>query len=134
MVASIKDVEEGSIVTFRSKNATDLVQWQGVLEATGTYRSIRDRFNPAAYNAGVRQVDSAVPQDVTLLTYFMITINNNSEQSAMMVFADEWIVPGTLNIINMSKQVKITVDDPKDNPQAILSLLASAGYKTKLSQ
>lgn len=131
-VSSIKNVEEGALISFRSKRATDTVTWKGTLESVGTYRSIKDRMNPSSYNEGVRQVDPSVPSDVTLLTYFLITVDNDATTPTMQVFADEWIVPGSLYVISPGSQVTVVVDDPKQDPTAIVSLLASAGYSSKI--
>ena len=129
---SIKNVAEGSVVSFRSKNPNDTVIWQGTLESIGTYRSIRGYTNPTSYNEAVRQNDPTVPSDITSLTYFLITVDNNAELPIMQVFADEWITPGSLNKVSLGTQVTLQVEDPLNHPQTILSLLASAGYACKI--
>jgi hypothetical protein len=130
--SSIRDITEGQVISFRSKNVNDPVFWQGTLELIGTYRAIQDRINPAAYNEAVRQSDPTVPSDLSLLTYFVITVDNSSTSPTMQVFAQEWITPGSLNVIALGNQVKLLVDDPNNNTQTILSLLASAGYFCKV--
>lgn len=132
-VLIVKDLEEGSMITFRSKNANDTVLWKGTLEmCAGTYRAIRSYMNPAAYNEAVRQSDPSVPSDVSLLTYFLITVDNDADQPTMQVFAQEWIEPGSLAVINLGNKVTLRVDDPHNDVQQILSLLASAGYSAKI--
>ena len=131
-LTSIKQATEGSIVSFRSKNPNDLVVWQGTLESIGTYRSIRSYTNPASYNEAVRQSDPTVSSDITDLTYFLITVDNQAEQPTMMVFADEWITPGSLNNGSLGNQIIVRIDDPLNNPQTILSILANAGYACKI--
>lgn len=131
-MTSVKDIDEGSMITFRSKNPNDTVLWKGTLESVGTYRSVRAYGNPDAYNKAVRQVDTSVSADLTDLTFFLITVDNNSTDPVMRVFADEWIESGSLNIIDLGNKVKIQVDDPNSNPQQILSILANAGYACKI--
>lgn len=131
-LTSVKDVDAGSLISFRSKNANDLVVWQGTLEAIGTYRLIRDYGDPRPYNEAVRQTDSAVPSDVTLLTYFLITVDNAANQPVKQIFADEWIQSGSLVQVNLGNYVTLRVQDPFNNTQNILSILANAGYSSKV--
>ena len=131
-LTSIKFATDGSNISFRSKNPNDTVVWKGVLESRGTYRSILGLENPAPYNQAVRQSDPSVPSDETLLSYFTITVDNDSSIPVTKVFADEWIQPGSLNEIALGNKVTLQVDDPLNNTQAILSLLASAGYACKV--
>ena len=131
-IASIKDVEVGSIVTFRSKNANDTVVWKGTLEAIGNIRMARAYRDPRAYNEAVRQSDSGVPSDITLLTYFLITVDNDATVPTAQIFADEWITSGSLAVVTAGNKVTIEVSDPLNSPNQILSLLASAGYAAKL--
>ena len=132
MPTTVKEIEEGATITFRSKNPADLVVWRGTLESVGTYRSIRSHFNPAAYNEAVRQVDPSVPSDITTLTYFMVTVDNDATEPTMLVFAQEWIPSGSLAVLNLGNKVKIEVTDPLNDTQRILSILANAGYATKI--
>jgi hypothetical protein len=131
-LVSIKQIIEGSVVSFRSKNASDPTIYQGTLESIGTYRSIRSHRDPRSYNEAVRQSDPLVPSDITALTYFLITVDNASEKELMVAFADEWIAPGSLNQVSLGSQITVLIEDPKNNPQSILSLLASAGYGAKI--
>jgi hypothetical protein len=131
-IASIKDVPEGSTITFRSINPNDSVTWIGTLEAIGTYRSIRAYMDPTSYNEACRQVSSSISSDVTTLLYFLITVDNNASTPTIQAFAQEWIVPGSLNIVSLGNQVTITIDDPNNSPQTILSILANAGYACKI--
>lgn len=131
-LTSIKQVDPGTLISFRSKNANDLVVWQGTLEAVGTYRLIRDYANPSAYNEAVRQTDPSVPSDVTLLTYFLITVDNAANQPIKQIFADEWIQAGSLVQVNLGNFVTLQIQDPFSNVQTILSVLANAGYASKI--
>jgi hypothetical protein len=125
---TINDVTPGSTISFRSKNANDLVSWVGTLLFIGVYQAILPYGNPAAYNAAVRQADPTVPTDVTTLTYFLVKVDNGATTPTLQLFAQEWIAPGSLVQTDLGNAVKILVQDPAVNTQAILSLLASAGY------
>lgn len=130
---SVDDVDSGSIITFRSKNANDTVIWRGTLEMkSGTYKAIRGYGNPSSYNQAVRQSDPTVPSDETLLHYFLITVDNNADNATTVVFAEEWIEAGSLAVINPGNKVTLVVDDPNSNPTLIQSILANAGYTSRL--
>ncbi len=132
-MTTIKDIEPGSTITFKSKNATDLVTWRGTLESSGTYRSIKGYMSdPRAYNEAARQTDPSIPSDITELHYFLITVDNNATSPQIVVFAEEWILPGSLVKIDLAKQVTLKIDDPLNDTQKILSLLAEGGYTASI--
>lgn len=130
--STIRDITEGTVITFRSKNPNNLVVYKGTLESIGTYRSIRSYMDPRSENEAVRQVDSSVSSDVTTLLYFLITVDNDATNPTTVVFANEWITPGSLNVVSLGNQVKLLIDDPNNDTQAILALLANAGYACKV--
>lgn len=132
MPTLVDDVPNGSMITFRSKNVNDTVIWRGRLEMVGTYNSIKRYGNTAAENQAVRQTDPTVPTDEKTLTYFLITVDNNSTETTERVFAQEWIQPGSLVVINPGNKVTLQVDDPNSDPLLIVSLLASAGYSSRI--
>lgn len=131
-LSSIRLATQGAVITFRSKDPNDVTNWIGTLESVGTYRSIRPYGDPRARNEAVRQTDPTISSDVTLLTYFLITVENNATQPTTMLFADEWIEEGSLNEVLLGNQVKLVVDDPLNNTQQILSILANAGYACRV--
>jgi hypothetical protein len=132
MSLTLSDVEAGATISFRSKNPTDQVVWRGTLESRGTFRSIRSYMDPRSYNEAVRQSDATVPSDVTLLNFFLITVDNQSTDPQIMVFAEEWIKDGSLIEIALAKQITIRVDDPNNDTQRILATLAEAGYSSTI--
>lgn len=132
MTTSIDTITPGAVITFRSKNVNDTVVWRGTLESKGTYRSILPYGDPRAYNEAVRQNDPSVTSDVTLLSYFLITVDNSGTTPTVQAFAQEWIEDGSLNEITVGNKVKLIVDDELSNPQRILSILANAGYSAKI--
>ena len=132
-MTSVSSITIGSTITFRSKDPTDTVVWKGTLEtSSASYRAVRGFSNPAQTNERVRQVDPTVPSDYTTLSYFLITVENNASIPTTVAFAEDWIVAGSLQVLTPGTQVKILVDDPANNSQAILSLLASAKYVAKI--
>ena len=132
MTISIDEIPIGSMITFRSKRETDTVVWRGVLEGKVSYLIARGYEDPRSYNEAVRQSEPTIPSDVTLLDYFLVTLDNSAEVKETKAFAQEWIESGTLAIINPGNKVTILVQDPLSNPNQIVSLLASAGYKSKI--
>lgn len=129
----VSDIDAGTSISFRSKNANDPTVYEGTLEiAKATYTAIRAWMSPAAYNEAVRQTDATVSSDITTLHYFLITILNDATQPVQAAFAQEWIADGSLSILNLGNQVTVLVDDPQSNSQAIVSLLASAGYACRI--
>lgn len=132
-ISAVKDIAQGTMISFRSKRADDTVAWRGILEMPiGTYRSVRGYGDQRPYNEAVRRVDPSVTSDITDLTYFLITLDNSAENDATYVFAQEWIEEGSLVAITPGNKVTIQVDDVTSDPQSILSLLASAGYSCKI--
>lgn len=127
-----EEVDLKSVITFRSKNAVDTVLWRGTLIGVGIYESIRSIMDPRSYNEAVRQVDPDVPSDATLLNYFTIIVDNGASSPTVMVFAEEWLEPGSLTVISLANKVKIQVEDPFNNSTQILSILANAGYSCKI--
>ena len=133
MATSLKSLDNGTIISFQSKNASDQVQWRGTLEGRGSYRSIVGYGDPRSFNEAVRQSDPTVSSDVTKLNYFLIAVDNESSNTIIKAFAEEWIEEGSLVVILPGNQVSITVDDPFNDSQKILSLLASAGYAATIT-
>lgn len=129
---SVNDIDLGTIITFRSKNPTDTVLWRGSLLAKVTYDIAKAYENPAAFHQGVRQVDQTVPLDVKDLTYFIIKVDNDQSVATTKIYAQEWILPGSLSVVSVGNKVRLQVDDPKNNTQLILSILANAGYSAKI--
>lgn len=129
---SIKNVAPGLKVRFQSKRADDITNYVGTLLFVGNYAAIRMFTDPSAYNAVVRQSDPTVSSDPTTLTYFLLQIDNNAETPTQVPFADEWIASGTLFEVSTGNKIRIEVDDPYNNPQDIISLLASRKYACKI--
>ena len=130
----VSSLPPGTTFQFRSKDPDDTTQWIGNLESPiCSYNIARSYMNPAAYNEAVIMVDNTVPSDVTLLNYFILTVANNSEEPTLQVFAQEWILPGSLSVISSVNTVKLIVKDPLNDPQAIVSLLASGGYYSTIT-
>ena len=132
-LTSINDVTPGASISFRSKNPNDLVVWTGTLLSVGVYLSIRPYMDPTSYNEAVRQSDPSVSSDVTTLTYFLIQVDNNASEPDIQAFADEWITSGSLVVTTLGKSWTLVVQDPNNNVNPILSLLANAGYAVTVS-
>lgn len=130
--STIKDVDEGEYIIFQSKNPNDTVVWKGKLEGKVSYKLARQQDNPAPYNTAVRQVDNSVSANEAELTYFIITVDNGADVPPLQVFADEWIQPGSLQVINPANKVKLLVTDQYNDSARVISALANAGYSARI--
>jgi hypothetical protein len=85
-------------------------------------------MDPRSYNERVRQVDPSVSSDITTLSYFLLTVDNQSTAPQTLVFAEEWLVDGSLVEVALAKQITLVVDDPSNDPQKLYAVLSEAGY------
>ena len=131
-VTSVKDLTLNDKIRFRSKRADDTVNWVGTFLGMFSYEVARGFDNPLAYNNAVRLSDNTVSSDVTTLTYFLFKVDNNSTTSTKLLFADEWIQTGSLQVITPGEKVRLEVDIPDGDVEKVISLLASAKYKCKI--
>jgi hypothetical protein len=124
----------GQTVTFRSKNPTDPTSYRGIVSGIITYAlSGSFGFDSVSYNAAVQRADPTVG-DITILNYFVITLENNQVGTANRLFADEWISPGTFSIIQNATVYKLDVYDlPQNGLNTLLGVLSAAGYNAVVS-
>lgn len=121
-----------SIISFRSKKVSDTTLWTGTLIGRGVYESFRDDGSVQPYNEAVRQVDPSVPSDWTELSYFLIRIANNGTTRDAL-FAKEWILDGSLQVLTQSALQVVTVSDPYGDTNRLLNYIRSGGYSARLS-
>ncbi len=123
----------GRICTFRTKNTSDATTWQGKIEGIGSSAIAQRVSDIVAYNAAVRQVDPTVNADPTMLSYFIITLSNVSNQQ-QYAFSPDWIIDGSFALIDQLATVTITVyDSTTSDHTAILTVLRAAGYTCCIS-
>lgn len=127
---SIAATEVGQKITFLSKNATDLIVYEGTLEGWVSPTLAQQYSDIVSYNAAVRLSDTTVSVNVTTLNFFVISLTNNTGPVQRYAFAVEWIVSGSFAVIDPLTKVNVVVyDSPGADPTSILTVLRAAGYK-----
>ncbi len=123
----------GRICTFRTKNTSDATTWQGKIEGIGSSAIAQRLTDIVAYNAAVRQVDPTVNADPTMLSYFIITLSNVSNQQ-QYAFSPDWIIDGSFTLIDQLATVQVVVYDSETSDHTgILTALRAAGYTCYIS-
>ena len=126
---SISLAQVGQKISFRTKNTTDQILWEGKLEGLVTAVIAQNFSDIVSYNAAVRLTDATVSSDVSTLTFFLITLDSNGGPVQRYAFAEEWILPGTFAIIDQQTLINVVVyDSPTGDHTQILAALRSAGY------
>lgn len=118
------------IVVFKSKNDKDETIWQGRVEGQMLYSFAKTLDDLVPYHANVERNDSDVPP-IQTLDYFMIRLDpEKSNANAPRVFAREWILPNSFQIIDPANEIQVRIFDvPNTNEQRILDILRNAGYR-----
>jgi len=135
-IPDIRQIPLDSSIVFRSLASTDRIEYYGVLDGLVTYtKASRDGFDIVKYHADVRRTVPDI-KDIEDLSFFYVRIMPTGGGTATIrPFANEWIEPGTLNIVQDKAQVKLTVWDVKGNdPREIIRILNAAGYTAKIDQ
>lgn len=119
----------GQTITFLSKNATDLIVYEGTLEGLVSPVIAQQYSDIVSYNAAVRLYDASVSTDVSTLTFFVLSLTNNTGPVQRYAFAAEWITAGSFSVINPQEQITVIVYNSADaDPTNILTVLRAAGY------
>lgn len=118
----------GEQIKFSSKNTTDATAYVGELvglisaDIAGSYGDI------TSYNAAVQKADPTVGA-LTALNYFLVKLNNGQTTPSIVVFANEWISPGSFAVVQNAQIYTVNVYDmPSTGVANILSVLQAAGY------
>jgi len=121
----------GQTVTFTSKNPTDPTTYVGIIAGIITYPlAVVFGFDIVSYNAAVQRVDTSVG-DPTTLNYFVITLNNKTDQTqpANRLFASEWIATASFSEIQQAAVYNLSVYDiPAKGQTEIITILRASGY------
>lgn len=133
---SVLPEHRGRTITFRSKSATgtipgvvDNVIWRGRMEGLVSYQVAKNYMDLISYQNQILKVDPSIPA-VEDLDYFLITLDNGSAVVQTIVFANEWIEPGSFAVIqDMKKYVIDVYDAPDGDVREVIALLKTAGYK-----
>lgn len=127
-LSSITEVPLGKKISFSSKSAVDPTVWTGTLSAFLTYDAARPFGDLVAYHANVLRQDATL-MPIEQLKFFLMTIEEKGAPLVFRAFANEWITPGSLNLVEQRNEVRVLVYDlPANDPDAILNVLRQAGY------
>lgn len=119
-------------VTFTSKNTTDPTSYTGQVMGAISYALAGNYGDVVSYTAAVQRADSSVG-DANTLNYFLIALSNGQAQPTIVVFADEWISPGSFSVVQQKAVIPINVFDmPSAGADAIITLLRANGYNAVL--
>lgn len=127
MVDYVTEAMIGTKVTFTSLNPNDAVVWNGTVLGLVTYAVAKSYGDMVSYRGAVLQADPTIDV-VEDLHYFIIQLDE-VEGQPQMVFASEFITPGSLAALNLRETVNIAVSDfAANNHNDILDILRAAGY------
>jgi len=127
---SFSDIALNQLITLRSKVTTDNILYKGTVSALSLSYDIAKNFaDITAYHTKVAQVDPTVPDKETM-DYFIITLEDPQEgESAIRVFAEEWIETGTFTILDVAVTTTITIYDMgTEDRDDIVDQIRSMGY------
>lgn len=120
--------------TFTSINPNDQIVWDGICEGIVTYNVAKKFTDLVSYNAAVRQVNPAIPSDLTLHQYVLITLSDAQGNQTQEAFSTYWMTPGSFAIVSQDVSVNVVVYDPATSDHTgILVALRAAGYKCYIS-
>ncbi len=114
-------------VTFTSKNPTDSITYQGVIQGIVTV-PIAEMYGAdlLSYTAAVQRIDSTVGA-FDSLNYFLITLANGQTTPSTIAFANEWI--SSFSVVENTTVYNLNVFDiPANGVAAIITLLKSNNY------
>ena len=127
-MALIDELKIRQKITFKCLNASDPVQYTGIIEGISSYSGVKDRTDLLPYYQGVKK---SIPtmSPIEELSYFVIRIEQ-AGKSTTIVRAKEWIDPASLSIVSTTSNVDIRVyGRTTEEATAIIELLNSHGYK-----
>lgn len=115
-------------VSYQSKSDKDEALWRGTVQGLITYDIAKTYMDVLSYNGAVQKIDATVPP-VDQLTYFLIKLDEVDSGQLLRVFANEWILAGSLVTVDQQVTVSIDVYDLNTNAhEDILTVLKAGGY------
>jgi hypothetical protein len=125
----------GTKVTFRTKSPIDQTKYIGRILGIDLDYSLATGYTSIdEYHANVLRSDPIL-SGVKNLSYFVIGIESQATGDVVehRSFANEWIEPGSLEVITDKKSWLISVwSMPTEDPVEIIRTLAAAGYASVL--
>ena len=126
-------VEPGSIVIkqdikFKSLSDHDTVAWEGTVAGFLTYDTAKTMEDILPYYREAKKSITDLPP-IEELTFFILTLDENTAVTKSRVFALEYIDPSTLRIQDVYSDLYFKVyATPASEVPTIITLLKSHGY------
>ena len=109
-IESISEILIGSMVRFRTISPHDNVVWVGRLDARCTYDIARTIYDVDPMYMDVKRVNTSMEAKESL-TYLVFTIAENGQVPTKRVFAEVWLDPATVELVEENSYVDFRVYD-----------------------
>lgn len=120
---------KGQQCSFRSINVNDPTTYTGTIVGISVDSDIANNFTDiVSYNSASRLTNPSIPQDLTQLDYFIISISNPSGDNEKIAFAEQWVDSGSFALISSNVKRTFTVySTPDRTSQDIINILRASG-------
>jgi hypothetical protein len=120
----------GKTVAFTSLHPSDGRAFRGIVTGIFSYAHAIRLYDIVSYHAAIVQAHVEVESDPSKLTFFSITLDSSGVEVLM---ANEYIVPGSYNVVNISSVVMVEViEPPSADHTKIIDQLKAAGYTCRI--
>lgn len=120
----------GKTVAFTSLHPSDGRSFRGIVTGIFSYAHAIRLYDITTYHAAIVQAHPEVESDPSKLTFFSITLDSSGVEVLM---SNDYIVPGTYNVVNISSVVTIeVVEPPTADHTRIIDHLKAAGYTCRI--
>lgn len=127
-IEAISEVPIGSMVRFRTVSPHDNVVWVGRLDGRCTYDIARTIYDVDPMYMDVKKVKTSM-EAKKVLTYLIFTIAENGSVPTKRVFAEEWIDPATVELVEENSYVDFRVYDIDSSKiDDLRTAIAAMGY------
>lgn len=134
MVATVDEIKQGDVITFKSLSRYDNTVWRGTVKGFCDYDVARTYDDVLATHKEVQAVVPEIAPCETLRFVLMKMQDNSANSAVLRIFALEWIEPGSLVIEDVGNIISIKVYNvPDTHQQQILDLLRSHGYVANIA-
>ncbi len=134
-IISASDI--GRKCSFLSKSTSDVTSWRGTILGCVGVDIARMFTDIVSYNAAVRHADASVPEDVTLLNFFLVQVEPGvgSGEFPRYAFAQEWLSDNSFQFVNPGTIIRLDILDPSDrDPLDLLTILRAQGYNPRITE
>lgn len=121
---------KGQQCTFRTLHPIDAETYTGTIIGVGVDSEVAVNFTDiVSYNTAVRTADPGVSQDLTQLNFFIISRVNASGNTEKIAFAEEWVQPGSFQLISSKvKRIFTVYSTPDRSAKDIINVLRASGF------